>query len=148
MSAAAVINCYQPVWLEHVRLGAPLCVGPTGQFGLLLSPGHEWQPEAVFVQLISKIDESGTHGADYMVMAGYSARLAQWDRFDRRWNKHLRKAGLDYFHAKEHSAHPFAPKAYRLPGANLMFGFVVRMDVKDYKNFYRDGKLGRQSPTR
>jgi hypothetical protein len=52
------------------------------------------------VLLISKIDEARTHkGSDLMTMAGYTARIGQWDRFDRRWRKGLRKAGLEYFHA-------------------------------------------------
>jgi hypothetical protein len=63
------------------------------------------------VQLLTKIDESGTHGdSPHMIMAGYTARLNQWNRFNLKWRKALRKAGLEYFHAKEHWKHPFSAK--------------------------------------
>jgi hypothetical protein len=95
------------------------------------------------VHLITKIDESGTHGASpYMIMAGYTARLDQWNRFDIRWRKGLRKADLNYFHAKEHWKHPFTSKVIRLSDSNLLFGFVARMSESDYKKFYREGDWG------
>ena len=93
-----------------------------------------------FVHLISKIDESGTHGASpHMIMAGYTARPNQWNRFDNRWQKALRKAGLEYFHAKEHWRHPFAAKVVKLSDSNLLFGFVAKISERDYKQFYRSG---------
>ncbi len=99
--------------------------------------------EAHRVHLITKIDESGTHGASpYMIMAGYTARLDQWNRFDIRWRKGLRKADLDYFHAKEHWKHPFTAKVVKLSDSNLLFGFVARMSEFDYKKFYREGDWG------
>ena len=143
-----LLDRYEPVWLEQLRLGSPAQVGPTGQIGLLLSPGHIWREESVFVQLISKIDESGTHGSSpYMIMAGYTARLHQWNRFDLKWRKGLRKAGLEYFHAKEHWKHPFTAKAVKISDDNLLFGFVAKISEADYKKFYRSGQWeGRAQP--
>jgi hypothetical protein len=77
-----------------------------------------------------------------MIMAGYTARIDQWNRFDIRWRKGLRKAGLDYFHAKEHWKHPFTAKVITLSDRNLLFGFVARMSEQDYKKFYREGAWG------
>jgi hypothetical protein len=95
------------------------------------------------MQFITKIDESGTHvPSDSMVMAGYTARLGQWNRFDRKWGKGLRQAGLRYFHAKEHRAHPFAIKGVKIADASLMFGFVVRLDRGDYQKVYRTSETG------
>lgn len=124
-------------------MGAPYEVGPTGEFGLFLAPSHIWRPETLFVQLIAKIDESGTHGAsDYMTMAGYAGLLGQWNRFDHKWRNGLRKAGLAYFHTKEHASHPFAAKAPFIADRHLMFGFVTRLDREDFERFYRAGGWG------
>ena len=117
-------------------MGAPLVLGPTAQFAVLLQ--HQWNPASVFVQIISKIDESGTHGrSPHMTMAGYTARVNQWNRFDLKWRKGLRKAGLEYFHAKEHVNHPFAVKAVKIADDHLLFGFTVKLAEADYKKFYR-----------
>jgi hypothetical protein len=95
------------------------------------------------VQVISKIDEGFTHqDAPFMVMAGHTARLGQWNRFDTKWRKGLRKSGLTYFHAKEHHDNPFALRAPKITDDNLMFGFVVRMDRADYQQHYRKGGWG------
>lgn len=94
------------------------------------------------MQVIGKIDEAGTHDADYMVMGGYAARLGQWNRFDIKWKKALRKSGLEYFHTKEHFNHPFAVKAPKISEDHLWFGFVTRLDKADYKKFYREGGWG------
>lgn len=104
--------------------------------------GH-WDARSVFVQLVTKIDEAGTHGeSSYMTMAGYSARLGQWSHFDRKWTKKLHKAGLRYFHVKEHGNHPFALTAAKIADDKLMFGFVVRLDKSDYDKYYREGRWG------
>lgn len=95
------------------------------------------------MQLVSKIDEAGTHtDSPYMTMGGYSALLNQWSRFDHKWNKTLRKHGLSYFHVKEHGDHPFALKGPQIADDNLMFGFVVRLDRADYTKSYRTGGWG------
>lgn len=146
MSACSLIRWadrYQPVWLEHLRLARRAVIRGTDRSDWLAARGnHEWAPEAVFVELVSKIDETRTHGVDYMMMEGYSARLFAWNRFERRWRKHLRNHGLDYFHAHEHATHPFAPKAHKLIETHLMFGFVVRVDARDFKDVYRSGAWG------
>ena len=95
------------------------------------------------MQFISKIDESGTHGKSaHMIMAGYTARINQWNRFDLKWRKSLKKHGLEYFHAKEHWQLPFAAKAVKIADDNLLFGFVVKLREDDYKKFYRAGPWG------
>jgi hypothetical protein len=97
----------------------------------------------MFVQIIAKMDEAGTHkDSPYMTMGGYMARLGQWNRFDHKWKKGLRKAKLDYFHVQEHSGHPFALKAVKIADDNLMLGFIVRLDHADYKKYYREGGWG------
>lgn len=137
----ALLARYQPVWLEHVRLGAPLWVGPTGELALFTD--GRWDEDGVFVQLISKIDEAGTHGSSpYMTMGGYAGRLWQWNCFDNRWKKALRKAGLQYFHVKEHNGHPFALKGVNIANDSLLFGFVVRLDRSEYQSHYRQGGWG------
>jgi hypothetical protein len=133
-----LLDRYQPVWLENLRLGAPARVGPTGETALFMDAG--WHPQRVFVQLIAKIDEAGTHGpSSYMTMAGYPARLGAWNRFDLKWRKALAKSGLWYFHVKEFGDHPFALRAPEIADDNLMFGFVVRLDRADYQKYYREG---------
>jgi len=131
---------HQPEWFERVRLDEPCCIGPTGE--LVLTISGKWALESIFVQIITKIDESGTHDTPYMVMGGYAARLGEWNRFDHKWKKALRKAGLGYFHSKEHGDHPFALKGVKIADENLMFGFVVRLDKADYQKFYREGGWG------
>lgn len=129
---------HQPVWLEQLRLGAPLRVGATGEIALGLSA--KWAPGECFVQVLTLIDETQTHkGAPFMVLAGHTARLGEWNRFDLKWRKELKKAGLDYFHAKEHHDLPFARKGPKITNDHLMFGFVVRLSPDDYKKHYRDG---------
>jgi hypothetical protein len=97
----------------------------------------------ILMQLVSKIDESGTHGTSpHLIMAGHTARLNQWNRFDLKWRKALKKSGLEYFHAKEHWNHPFAVNAVKIADDNLLFGFVAKLSEPDYKKFYRDGPWG------
>jgi hypothetical protein len=71
-------------------------------------------------------------------MAGYTAGINQWNRFDLKWKKTLRKSGLEYFHTKEHWNHPFAAKAAKISDDNLMFGFTVKLKESDYRRFYRE----------
>ena len=95
------------------------------------------------MQLIAKLDESSTHDeSPMMTMAGYMGRIGQWTRFDRKWGKALRKAGLDYYHTHEMASHPFAEKGVGIADSNLMCGFVVRLDRKDYQEVYRRAHWG------
>lgn len=131
----------QPGWIEHLRLGAPLRVGPTGAVALVVR--GRWEPKGVFVQLISKIDESHSHNqAPFITMAGFTGRLGQWQRFDRKWRKALRKAGLEYYHAQQMPLHPFAIKAVQIPDRELLFGFVVRLNRRDFNEVYKYGPWG------
>jgi hypothetical protein len=132
---------YQPEWLERVRLGAPLWVGPTGE--VALTTQFCWKPRTLFMLLTMQLDEANTHDeAEIMVMGGWLGRLGQWNRFDHKWKKALRKSGLDHFHAQEMPRHPFGMKAQGIPDDCLMAGFVVRLDRKDYKEVYRNGPWG------
>jgi hypothetical protein len=141
MSPAAWLARHQPVWLEHLRLGAPVWIGPTGE--LALATAGLWRSESIFMQLITKLDEANTHrGAGFMIMAGYIGRLGEWNRFDRKWGKALRKAELPYFHGKEHYGHPHAPKIVAIPDKFLICGLVTRLDEIDYKKIYKAGKWG------
>lgn len=99
------------------------------------------------MQLIAKFDESNTHAeAPIMTMGGYLGRLRQWNNFDRKWQKELRKAGLDYFHTKEMagklSAYPFARKIAQITDDYLLAGFVIRLDKRDYDEIYRNASWG------
>ena len=131
-----------PPRIEQVLLGAPWEIGPTGEASFTLN--GRWVSEAVFVQFIAKIDESGTHrDSPFMIMAGYAARLGEWNRFDVKWRKHLAKSHLEHFHSVELPPdHPFYFKGSKIADDNLMFGFVVRLDRKDYQNYYRNGGWG------
>jgi hypothetical protein len=102
-----------------------------------------WCRERVFVQLIAKIDEANTHSkATIMTMGGYMARVGQWNSFDHKWRKELRKSGIDHFHAQEMAKHPFTLKAPSIADNHLLVGFVVRLDRKDYEDVYRNGPWG------
>jgi hypothetical protein len=131
---------YQPQWLERLRLGAPLWIGPTGEVGLTVA--SRWRSETFFMLLTMKLDEANSHDeAEVMVMGGWIARLGQWNRFDHKWKKALRKHGLEYFHAQEMPRHPFGLKAAKVSDDHLMAGFVIRLDRKDYE-VYRAGPWG------
>lgn len=138
------LNRRQPEWLERVRLGAPCRLGPTGELALAI--GGRWKARSIFVQLITKLDEARTHEAsDFMMMAGYMARVGQWNRFDHKWRKALRKAQLEYFHAQEMPHHPFGVKGAYISEDNLMCGFVVRLNRRDFEEVYRAGPWGRKA---
>ena len=137
----ALIARYQPEWLERLRLGAPLWVGPTGEIGLTMASC--WKPRTLFMLLTMQLDEANTHDeAEIMVMGGWLARLGQWNCFDHKWKKSLRKHDLEYFHAQEMPHHPFGLKAQKIPDDHLMAGFVVRLDRQDYNDVYRNGPWG------
>ena len=93
------------------------------------------------MKLIAKIDETNTHGAPFMMMAGYMARVSAWEKFDRLWSRGLKRAGLDYWHGVETATHPFALDAHEISDSNLLFGFVVRMNKTDFA-IYRAGAWG------
>lgn len=93
--------------------------------------------------LAMQLDEANTHDeAEIMVMAGWLGRLGQWNRFDHKWRKTLRKHKLEYFHAQEMPRHPIGLKVQKIPDDHLMAGFVVRLDRRDYNEVYRNGPWG------
>lgn len=127
---------YQPEWLERLRLGAPFWVGPTGMLGLTIY--SSWKHKAIFVHLVAKLDESGTDSdSPVMTMAGYVGRLEQWNRFDRKLKKALKKAGLEYFHTVDHKKSPIAEKVGQIADSCLLFGVAARLSDKDYLESYR-----------
>lgn len=136
---------------ERRILRAPATIWETAQLGLSLA--LRWKPGTIFVIVNVYIDESGTHGAPHMIMAGYAAKLGAWNRFDEKWNKHLRRFGVPYFHARElnnlngpykgwrnEDIAPFAQKSAVIADAHAMFGFTVRLDGKDFRECYQEGK--------
>ncbi|MFZ1976282.1 MAG: DUF3800 domain-containing protein [Candidatus Acidiferrales bacterium] len=50
-------------------------------------------------------DESGIHGDDVVVLAGFSGGSNQWRSFDRKWRQILDREGVQEFHAREFWAH-------------------------------------------
>jgi hypothetical protein len=86
-------------------------------------------------------DESGTDNAsEAMMLAGYVGTLGKWNLLDELWCKRLKREGLPYFHAVEHSR----KRRYRslcwdllkMCGKHLLFGFNIRLDKKSYEDFY------------
>jgi hypothetical protein len=131
--------------IERLQLGAPSWVGPTGEIALSLD--LRWEPEGLFMLINSYIDES--YNDKFLMMAGYVARLGQWNEFDRAWKKLLKKFDLSYFHSNEmvarvneykkwddHTEIDFCSAAERLCRKYKLSGFTVRIDFADYKTDY------------
>ncbi|MFZ1920859.1 MAG: DUF3800 domain-containing protein [Xanthobacteraceae bacterium] len=65
---------------------------------LCIALAHRWEPERRFMILTSYLDESGTHGGDVTVMAGFLADARQWRKFEKRTNKLFARFRVDIFH--------------------------------------------------
>jgi Protein of unknown function (DUF3800) len=115
------------------------------QFGA----GHEWEPRQIFVIVSIYIDESGTHGSPVVIMGGWVGRLGQWTTFDKKWRPFLKRHSLTYFHSKElkhnenefkgwtiQRKHIFMAEVSKLAQKNMTFGFVVRVNIDEYKKYY------------
>jgi hypothetical protein len=62
---------------------------------------HPTNAEEPFVIVIVYMDESGTHASsEKMTIGGLVGRPDQWNYFDRRWEKMLKKRNIPYFHSK------------------------------------------------
>ena len=65
---------------------------------MCLALAHRWEPERKFMILTAYLDESGTHGGDVALMAGYLAEARQWRKFERRAGKLFKRFNVDIFH--------------------------------------------------
>jgi hypothetical protein len=86
-------------------------------------------------------DESGTDNAsEAMMLAGYVGTLGKWNLLDELWCKRLKREGLPYFHAVEHSRkrryQSLCWDLLKMCGKHLLFGFNIRLDKKSYEDFY------------
>jgi hypothetical protein len=144
---------------ERQILGAPRTIGPTARIGLSLA--CRWRPRDVFVTVNVYIDESGTHGQSaFMILAGWVGTLGQWNHFDIRWRRLLRRNRIAYFHAKELESRQKEYKGWtdaqaeklvrdcvRFTDEHAAFGFAVRISQNDYHEYYRnDGVLPKMQP--
>jgi hypothetical protein len=65
---------------------------------LCITLAHRWEPERQFMVLTSYLDESGTHGGDVTIMAGFLADARQWRKFEKRTTKLFARFRVDIFH--------------------------------------------------
>jgi hypothetical protein len=65
---------------------------------LCIALAHRWEPERQFMILTSYLDESGTHGGDVTIMAGFLADARQWRSFEKRTTKLFARFHVDIFH--------------------------------------------------
>jgi hypothetical protein len=80
--------------------GTPCRIGTTDEAALSLF--LRWEPES-FMIINAYTDASGTHkDSEFMILAGYIARLGKWHAFDADWRRLLKRNGLQYLHAVEH----------------------------------------------
>jgi hypothetical protein len=126
----------------------PRSIGPTGS--LALAVHHRWEPNSLWMIVTSYFDMSGPdRRIPLMVYGGFVAKLGQWNRFDAKWRKMLKRAGLTYFRAKEmrHGEGEFrgwgddqkeklVGKMEKIAQGNSLFGFTVRLDDADFRNYY------------
>jgi hypothetical protein len=135
--------------VERWQPGAPRWVGPTGEIGLSLF--LRWEPEGLFMIVNLYIDES--YNQDIFILGGYIAKLGQWNSFDYKWNRLLKKYQIRYFHSTEmvdrdgdfakwnHNTEiAFCSEAEELSRKHGLCGFVSRIDFADYREHYRTYK--------
>ena len=65
---------------------------------LCVALAHRWEPDRQFMILTSYLDESGTHGGDVTIMAGFLADARQWRKFEKRTTKLFARFRVDIFH--------------------------------------------------
>lgn len=100
------MNVIRLGWREAALLGAPRCVDALG--ALSLSLDSSWVEDRVFVIVTTFVDETGIAG-NRVLLAGYTARLHEWQGFNAKWRKQLREAEIPYSHITEmrKGDHPF-----------------------------------------
>lgn len=141
----------------------PRCPDSVGNLSLALY--HTWQRDQIWVQVTVYIDESGTHDAEVMILAGLVGRLGQWVTFDQKWKRLLKSEELPYFHLKKfkHDQPPFREKSPpfgswsatrkdrvlrkidRIIHRNTLFGFTIALKATDYSEIYRPGEKPRKT---
>ena len=89
-------------------------------------------------------------GSDFMILAGYVARLGRWNSFDLAWKRLLKRNGLEYLHAVEHVRQRRHRQCYlssqNLVSKYLQCGFVIRIDKKAYESRYIAGHRPNKPP--
>jgi hypothetical protein len=98
------------------------------------------------------IDESGTHGAPLMIMAGFVGKLGQWADFDRKWRSVLKRFDVDYFHARKvrqskdrfkgwplQKKAAFISECAKIADRHTLFGFTTMVRKDDYEQYYLKG---------
>lgn len=69
---------------------------------MLSHPLGQTESGKVFAMLQAYMDDSGTHiGSHNCVVAGYWAGVNEWRRFERQWNRVLKREGIVEFKANE-----------------------------------------------
>ena len=110
--------------------------------------------------VVTYIDEAGTHGsAPHMVMGSLSGRTNQWNYFDKKWRKMLRRHGIEYFHSKEwkHRQGPFKgwgfdqksaliERASDIQRDTTLFGLTVKVQQDEYIKYYKSGERPKKIP--
>jgi hypothetical protein len=98
------------------------------------------------------IDESGTHGAPLMIMAGFVGKLGQWADFDRKWRSVLKRFDVDFFHARKvrqskdrfkgwrrEKKASFVKECAKIADRHTLFGFTTMVRKDDYEQYYLKG---------
>jgi hypothetical protein len=99
---------------------------------------------------IAYIDEAGTHaGSPLTTMGGYVARLGQWQHFDRKWLRLMKRYGLTHIHVidilngknefsgwTQERALQLWREAEKITSKHTLFGFATLVSDKDYYECY------------
>jgi hypothetical protein len=98
------------------------------------------------------IDESGTHGGEFVIVGGVVSTVAKWNDFDRLWRKLLARHGVPYFHGVEfRNRRGVFAKFNPASGVHLIerinaliqrraaCGFSIRLDRADYREAWIAG---------
>jgi len=104
------------------------------------------------------IDESGTHdGSPHTIMAGYVAPFGKWIKLEDRWDRMLKRHGVQYFHATEwlqgkkqfkgwtyEQKMQFILEAEKLIKSYVSFGITAKLGNADYEQHYVAGNRPRK----
>lgn len=126
----------------------PSDLGSVG--ALTLSLFHKWEPKRVFVLITAYLDESGTHGAQLMTVAGFAAKAGQWVDFEKKWRRLLKRNELTHCHARmlyqtkgQFKGWPFSRRASfvqeiaKIADRHTLFGFTVMLRKDEFEQYYR-----------
>jgi len=81
------------------------------------------------------LDESGTHkDAPLVVVAGWLGDRRTWKSFIKEWSKHLKKAGVPYFHAKDPRCEPLESLLVHTILKRNLLGLACTVNPSDFQN--------------